>query len=501
MKVTYISTYPPRECGLATFNKNLIGAIASGAGETMASVIAIDAGSNEDEYHYADEVSYVIRQESQDDYVKAAEFINSTDTDVCILQHEFGIFGGDSGIYVLSLINHIEKPLVTILHTVLEKPSGQQKMIIQGLAKRSSRLIVMGRKAIDLLDKIYHISREKIEFIEHGVPDIDAPAINPLQADPLFSTRKVLLTFGLISRNKGLETVVRALPEIVERHPEVVYVVLGNTHPGIKRNSGEEYRDYLVQLSGELGVQNNLVFINRFLAEEELVNYLAQADIFVSPYLNEAQITSGTLSYAVGAGAAVIATPYWHAQELLSNGRGLLFNFHDERGLAAAVNELLDDPEKLRDIKTKAYNYGLNLRWPVIGRKYASVLRWVIENADFGERIFMQVIDTAVIPEFSLDYVRRLTDHTGIVQHAKYGIPNLKEGYCVDDNSRALIMALMACKSGYKEAPELLPVYMSFLHYMQDDSGYFRNFLSASREYLDEKGSEDAFGRTIWALG
>ncbi|MBS1503827.1 MAG: glycosyltransferase, partial [Bacteroidetes bacterium] len=266
MKVTYISTYPPRECGLATFNKNLISAIASGAGETAASVIAIDAGQNEHEYHYADEVSYVISQENQDDYLKAAEIINSGDTDVCILQHEFGIFGGDSGIYVLSLINHIEKPLVTILHTVLEKPSGQQKMIIQGLAKRSSKLIVMGRKAIELLETIYHISREKIEFIEHGVPDIDAPLVNPLRTEPLFSTHKVLLTFGLLSRNKGLETVVRALPEIVERHPDVVYVVLGNTHPGIKRNCGEEYRDYLVQLAGELGVQNHLVFINRFMA-------------------------------------------------------------------------------------------------------------------------------------------------------------------------------------------------------------------------------------------
>lgn len=504
MRITYISTYPPRECGLASFNKNLIQAIGANnkfhSMDECATVVAVNA-DHADEYEYPSEVKYVISQQDQGDYTRAADFINSTDTDACILQHEFGIFGGENGIYVLSLINQLDKPLISILHTVLEKPSNEQRIIIQGIAKKSDKVVVMGKIAINLLHKVYSIPLKKIDFIEHGAPDYEPPLNNPLKADPLFGKHKILLTFGLISRNKGLETVVRALPEIVAKHRDVVYVILGNTHPGIKKNSGEEYREHLMKVAEDLGVINNIVFINRFVAEEELINYLSAADIYVSPYLNEAQITSGTLSYAVGAGAAIVATPYWHARELLDQERGVLFNFKDEIGLARVVNDLFDNPQKLNTIKENAYNYGLNLRWPVIGKQYLSILQAIIDNPDFGERIFRQVIDPEIMPEFSLNYVKRLTDRTGIIQHSKYGVPNWKEGYCIDDNARALILAVMACKLNYEDAYEMLPTYLSYLHYMQNDSGSFRNFLSYQREYLDEVGSEDAFGRTIWALG
>ena len=505
MKLTYISTYPPRECGLASFNKSLINAVnANSYGkdyvELEGSVVAIN-DNDIDEYPYPPEVNYVIRQQVVEDYVKAASFINKSDADACILQHEFGIFGGNSGVYVLSLINQLEKPLISIFHTILERPTFEQKAILQNIAKRSDRIVVMGKIAIKLLNKIYNIPINKICYLEHGAPDLEAPLNNPVKQDDLFRNRKILLTFGLISRNKGLETVIRALPQIVINHPEVLYVILGTTHPGIVKNSGEEYRESLIELAGKLNVRDNIAFVNRFVPEDELINYLTATDIYVSPYLNEAQITSGTLAYAMGAGAAVVATPYWHAKELLANGRGRLFDFKDENGLATVINELLDDPQKLQQIKEAAYNYGLNLRWPVIGMQYIKIIEEVISNPDVGEQILRRVIDPEIMPSFNMDYVKHLTDHTGIIQHAKYGIPNWKEGYCIDDNSRALIMALMAHGLGHDDAQLLMPSYMSFLLYMQNEGGYFRNFLSYKNEYLDKIGSEDAFGRTIWSLG
>lgn len=504
MRVTYISTYPPRECGLASFNKNLMNAIRSNFDKEDSGegglVVAINP-DNLDDYNYPPEVKFVIRQNEPDDYRAAVDAINDSDTDICILQHEFGIFGGEAGIYILSLVNQLKKPLITIFHTVLERPSNQQKMVIQSIAKNSDRVVVMGTYAIQMLRQIYNVPKNKITYLEHGAPDTEITSDNPLKGDKLFSDHKVLLTFGLINRNKGLETVIRALPEIIEKHKNVVYVILGSTHPGIIKSSGEEYRDYLIKLAEELDVTNHVVFINRYVSEEELMNYLSAADIYVSPYLNEAQITSGTLCYAVRAGAAVVATPYWHAKELLSNGRGRLFNFKDEKGLASAIIELLDAPAYLREIKERAYNYGTHLKWTAIGNNYIDVIEDVLENQDVNERILRHIIDPEIMPEFSLDYVKLLTDSTGIIQHATYGVPNWKEGYCVDDNARALLMSLMAHHLSYADAIKLMPSYLSFLLYMQTDDGYFRNFLSYDRRFLDDKGSEDAFGRAVWALG
>lgn len=503
MKIAYLSSYTPRECGIATFNYNLIRAInADNAdGSLNGFVVAMNDSDDLEEYDYPDEVKFKIRQEHQKDYIQAAEFINNSDVDACIIEHEFGIYGGESGVYVLPLISRLNKPLITILHTVLREPTFMQQIIIREIAKQSSKIVVMSKRAVDFLKNIYYISDEKIQRIEHGVPDLAPRENNPIKKLPSFKNKRVLFTFGLISRNKGLETVIKALPAIVDKHPDVMYVVLGNTHPGVRKNSGEEYRDSLKKLAKSLNVAEHLTFINQFVSEEELHNYLTACDIYVTPYLNEAQITSGTLSYAIGSGAAVLSTPYWHAQELLENQRGKLFDFKDFENLAESVNDLLDQPEKLAELKENAFNYGLNLRWPVIGREYTALLReaaalTVVKNKS------RHIIDSEIIPEFNLTHIKRLTDDTGIVQHAKYGIPNLKEGYCLDDNSRALIMALMAYEQNKsKEALDLLPIYLSYIQYMQMDDGNFRNFLSFRREYLDEVGSEDSFGRTIWALG
>jgi glycosyltransferase involved in cell wall biosynthesis len=504
MKIAYISTYMPRPCGLATFNSNLKSAIEKNilTKNEGSYVVAINDSENLDQYKYEKEVKYIIRQQHQKDYIQAANQINNSAADVCIMQHEFGIYGGDSGIYVLPLIKRIEKPLITILHTVLQDPSYIQKLIIQEIANQSSRIVVMAEKAVDFLINIYHIPREKIALIEHGVPDFDDSIEKILNKTDLLPGKRVLLTFGLISRNKGLETMIKALPAVVKNHPDVVYTIIGKTHPHVLKNQGEEYRDYLKKLASDLGVSRNVNFINKFLAEDELMDYLKAAEIYITPYLNEAQITSGTLSYAVGAGAAVISTPYWHAQELLKNNRGKLFDFGNSTQLSSIINNLLDDDKSLKNIRDNAYTYGLTLRYPKIGKIYLNLAKQIISENNIKPVIEKFTLNTELLPTFTLDYVKRLTDDTGIVQHARYGIPNLKEGYCMDDNSRALIMALMSYNQFQsKEALDLLPIYLSFIQYMQCENGNFRNFLSFKREYLDEVGTDDSYGRTLWALG
>lgn len=505
MKIAYISTYPPRECGIATFNHNLLRAI--GYDKTAVSedsyVVAMNDSEHLDTYEYPSEVKYKIRQENQKDYIRAADYINTSLVDACVMQHEFGIYGGENGVYILPLIARLQKPLVTILHTVLKDPGFMQLTIIREIAKYSSRIVVMSHRAVGFLTSIYGIPFNKIQLIEHGVPDLEPKANNPVKESLAFKNRKILFTFGLISRNKGLETVVQALPAIVAKNPDVMYVVLGTTHPGVIRNSGEEYRESLKKLARQLRVEDNLTFINKFVSEAQLFDYLTACDMYITPYLNEAQITSGTLSYAIGAGAAVISTPYWHAQELLAENRGRLFDFKDADALAGIVNELFEDREKLSQLKANAYEYGLHLRWPSIGQVFIDVLDEAIYKSlaekDDNKK---QIIDPDAMPSFSLAHIQRLTDDTGIVQHAKYGIPNLKEGYCLDDNARALILAILAYQqTKSKVALELLPIYLSYIQYMQCDNGNFRNFLSFTREYLDEVGSEDSFGRTIWALG
>lgn len=504
MKIAYISTYPPRECGLATFNQNLVNALSLNPSynSQQSFVVAMNESENLDEHAYPKEVKFVIRQQNQQDYIDAANFINESDIDTVIIEHEFGIFGGNSGVFLLSLINRLKKPFITILHTVLKEPSFMQQTIIKEIALKSSKIVVMSKKAVLFLTSIYQIPKSSIKLIEHGVPDLEPILNNEVAQSELFKNRKVLFTFGLISRNKGLETMIKALPSIAAEHPEVLYVILGNTHPGVVKHNGEEYRDSLKALAKDLGVENNIAFVNKFVSEEELHQYLTACYIYVTPYLNEAQITSGTLSYAIGAGAAVVSTPYWHAQELLADNRGKLFDFKNDKQLAQIVNELLSNEHKHQQLKQNAYQYGLDLRWPAIGNVYINVLEDALAAGNKPQRTVPPIIDVEGMPALNLNHINLLTDDTGIIQHARFGIPNLKEGYCIDDNARALIMALMAFEQDKNQkALKLIPVYLSFIQYMQREDGNFRNFLSFNRNYLDEVGSEDSFGRTIWSLG
>jgi glycosyltransferase involved in cell wall biosynthesis len=454
------------------------------------------------EYIYPPEVSLVIRQNDQNDYFSAAKYINYNKIDACILEHEFGLFGGESGLYILSLTSRIEIPLIVTFHTVIKNPTNIQRIIVQELAKKASKIIVMSNRAVEFLRDIYQIPGEKIEIIQHGVPIGKVFHRESAREKFNFGNKSVLFTFGLLSRNKGIETVIKALPKVVEKHKNILYIVLGNTHPSVLRHDGEEYREYLLRLVKEFNLEKYVYFYKNFVTEEQLMEYLYATDIYITPYLNEAQIASGTLSYAIGAGTAVISTPYWHAQELLLDGRGILFDFHDSEQLSDILIDLLDNPQKIENLREAAFDYGQRLKWPKMGAKYIKVAKESVNNFLFEPEENQTILDPYVMPDFNLSHILRLTDDTGIVQHAKYGIPNLKEGYCLDDNSRALIMALMAYRSrNSKESLHLMPIYLSFINYMQNENGTFRNFLSFSRNYLDEIGSEDSFGRAIWALG
>lgn len=503
MKIAYIGTYPPRECGIGTFTENLLTAMTSANTVSLQEhegiVIAMD--DLEGSYPYPDEVQLTIRQEHQVDYIEAARFINLSGADVCVLEHEFGIFGGQNGVYILPLLHRLEIPLIVTLHTLLKTPSYNEKAILTEICKMAAGVVVMTKKAREFLTQIYHIPPEKIELIEHGVPDL---VFNNAQVKRQFKleSRKVLLTFGFISRNKGIETVIKALSEVVKKYPETVYLVVGRTHPSVVRHAGEEYRNFLLRLVKKLQLEKHVLFLNEFLDENELFQYLHAADIYITPYLNEAQATSGTLSYAIGAGAAVISTPYWHAEELLADERGILFGFNDSMGLSEILIDLMDQPEKLKNLRNKAFTYGQGITWPKIGAKYNTLVNEIVSKQHSQPQRKETMLDPALLPPFLLDHISRMTDDTGIIQHAKFGIPNLKEGYCLDDNARALLMVVMTYKQmKLPLALELLPIYLSYIHYMQNSDGTFRNFLSFRRDFLDETGSEDSFGRAIWSLG
>jgi glycosyltransferase involved in cell wall biosynthesis len=503
MKYAFISTYPPRECGIGTFSQNLLDSVLhtkkAEKGNYEGFVVAVN--DHDLMYDYPQEVKLNIRQEHQEDYLKAAKYINLSGADICVLQHEFGIYGGQNGVYILPLLHRLEIPLVVTLHTILNTPTYNEKSVLQEIGKMAQKVIVMSLKAIEFLVDIYDVPREKIALIEHGVPDIKFSPVKSKEEFKLTS-KKVLLTFGFIGRNKGIETVINALPDVVQRHPDVIYIILGKTHPNVLRHSGEEYRIFLMRLVKNLKLENHVLFLNQFIDVRDLFKYLSATDIYITPYLNEAQITSGTLSYAVGVGAAVLSTPYWHAAELLADGRGRLFDFGNYSQLSSTIIELLDHPAELSELKKNALEYGINYTWPKTGEKYVELVSTILEKATQPVEKTNTALDFLILPPFSLVHINRLTDDTGIIQHAKYGIPNLKEGYCLDDNSRALLMVLMAYRQ-MKDARalELSHIYLSYIHYMQNADGTFRNFLSFKRDFLDEVGSEDSFGRTIWALG
>jgi len=502
MKIICLGNYPPRQCGIATFTENLIKSILNAAEihaiHTEIDIIAMnDFGKS---YAYPAIVKNTIRAGEQSNYVQIADFINNSGADIFLLQHEYGIYGGESGVFLLSLLRKIKIPIVSTFHTVLEKPNFHQLEVLRKIAAYSSRVVIMNPLAIKFLTSIYHIRKEKIACIEHGVPDFRTPGNKAVKIPLKWKERKIMLTFGLIGRSKGIETVLRALPLIVKKHPEILYVVLGKTHPHVVQNAGEEYRDSLMSLVQKYKLESNVLFIDEYVSEEELKEYLKRADIYVTPYLNKAQITSGTLSYAVSGGCAVISTPYWHAEQLLADERGILFDFRNYEQLAAIINELLEKLDLLKKFQLNAFHYGKTIAWPIIGKNYLDLFNQVVSQIDTNKSQMRKDIQI-VYPVFDISPLKRLTDETGLLQHARTSVPHYKAGYCLDDNSRAIIVCLKAWQKENKEIYlELLDKYLAYMTYMQRKDGSFTNYMTYERTLLDSK-SDDAYGRIIWALG
>jgi glycosyltransferase involved in cell wall biosynthesis len=500
-----VGSYFPRQCGIATFSKDLRDAVAEEIGQRQASVVAIDDTSAG--YAYPDEVKFQIPQHRQVEYVSAADLLNVNQIDCVLLQHEFGIFGGKDGSHVLEFARTLRMPIITTMHTVLLEPSPSQRSVLKELARLSDRVVVMSHMAETMLHNVYGVAKEKIAYIPHGIPDV--PFIDPASLKEQFGMegRRVLLTFGLLSPGKGVEVAIKAMPQIVAKNPDVMYIILGATHPHVLKSDGNAYRTTLERLVDRLNLDNHVVFHNRFVTLEELLGYIGVADIYITAYPNKQQITSGTLAYAVGAGKVVVSTPYWHAEEVLAEGRGRLFPFGDSDALAHNVNDLLGDEPEHSAMRHRAYLYGRPMIWKEVARSYLALAATAVKERSRHSRSTLvaraEATEVAAIPDVNLAHLRRLTDDTGILQHAVYAMPNRHHGYCTDDNCRALVCALMHYDLTREDSVlALADKYLSFTHHaFNPDQKRFRNFLSYDRKWLEDVGSEDVHGRTVWALG
>ncbi|MFN0191814.1 MAG: glycosyltransferase family 4 protein [Aestuariivirga sp.] len=502
-RVAFIGNALPRRCGIATFTTDLRQAVAAaGKGLDTCIVAMNDRGRSHD---YADAVAFEIDDREVGDYIAAAKFLNSGKFDAVSLQHEFGIFGGEAGSHILSLARRLEMPLITTLHTVLEKPSPAQREVMAGLADTSARLVVMAEKGREILLNVYNISPERIAVIPHGIPDFEFLDPEPVKARLGYQGHKIILTFGLLAPSKGIEVMIDAMPEILRREPDALYIVLGATHPNLLRNDGEAYRDSLVARVEKLGIADRVVLLNRFVDQPALLEYIAMCDVYATPYLNEAQLTSGTLAYSFGLGKAVVSTPYWHANELLSEGRGILVPFGDAPAMAKAIADLLTDRERRLAMRLRAYKDSRAMTWERIAELYLDVFRTARPRNHLTVigSTAQPVRDTGPLPEINLAHFNAMCDGTGLLQHSVYNVPDRAHGYCIDDNARALLVS--CALSAVSETPLAETQTGRFAAFIQHawnaDVRRFRNFMSFDRRWLEEAGSEDSHGRTLWALG
>ncbi|MBI2266852.1 MAG: glycosyltransferase [Armatimonadetes bacterium] len=500
LKICLVATYPPRECGIATFTCDLHHAVIRSEG-VHSFVIAVTSPLNPGQY--PSEVAFEIRQNQLRDYRLAAEYVNFSGAQVVCLQHEFGIFGGAEGRYVTDFLNNLRPLVVTTLHTVMSEPERGYRETLVRIAEVSSRLVVMSRGAGEILRSSYGIPESKITMIHHGVPDV--PFIDPNYHKDKFGVegRLVLLTFGLLNRNKGIETVLEALPEVVRHHPEVIYIVLGATHPEVKARHGEEYRLSLGRRVRELRLEDHVLFHDRYVSFQELCEFIGACDIYVTPYRSREQIVSGTLAYSVGMGKAVVSTPYCYAEELLESGRGKLVDFGDSSGMARILVELMENEALRHQIRKCAYEYGRQMTWREVGGKYVELFGCLVSGAPGKTTTKRQPTRSRFdLPSIKLDHLIKLTDDTGIIQHAAYGVPDRRTGYSTDDVGRALAAVL-----GYHQqfadsaAAPLATKYLSFLQLAQLQDGRFHNFMDYGRNFTDKVGSEDTLGRALWGLG
>lgn len=504
-KIAVIGNYSPRQCGIATFTTDLSQSLAREL-TTEDNLINVAMDDIPEGYNYPHQVKFRVRQNVQSDYYWAADYINANQYDAVIVQHEYGIYGGEDGSHILQMIQSLKMPVITNLHTVLEHPTKGQLKVMKGLAKYSDRLLVMSKKAFNILTKVYDIDKKMIAFIPHGIPD--ATFRSPGVYNKLFGleNKDIILTFGLLGPDKGIESMIEAMPLIIKENPKAVYLILGQTHPHILERSGDSYRRDLQQLVNKLGIKDHVVFHNQFVKLETLVQYLQTSKIYAIPYLKKEQITSGTLSYALGVGAAVVSTPFWHAEELLADGRGKLVPFNDSHEMAKEINNLLLNDHEREVMRFKGYQYARSMVWKEVSKMHLDLISKIKERKPLGNtqeagikchKIFND------LPEINLSHLKTMTDDTGLLQHAKYMTPNFHHGYCVDDNARGLIAITKyyALRKDKGVLP-LIQKYLAFLFYaFNHENGRFRNFMSYDRRWLELSGSEDSHARALWGLG
>jgi glycosyltransferase involved in cell wall biosynthesis len=515
-RIAVIGNYLPRHCGIATFTTDLCEAIAAEYG--TARLLAMPVNDTEQGYDYPARVRWSLAQDELTSYQEAAEFLNFNNIDMVCLQHEYGIFGGLAGSHILHLLRGLKMPVVTTLHTVLREPDPGQLAVMEEIAELSDRLIVMSQLSSQFLQEIYRVPGSKIDLVPHGVPDL--PFLDPNFYKDRFSVegKAVLLTFGLLSPNKGIENVIKALPQILSRHKNVVYIVAGATHPHILRREGDKYRASLQALAKEARVESQVIFHNRFATPEEMAEFIGAADIYITPYRHEAQVVSGTLAYALGAGKAIISTPYWHAVELLDDKRGALVPFQNPDAIAQKAIELLDTPAMRHAMRKRAYLFAREMVWKRVAQGYMESFSRVrgdrrdAPRVQFSARATPKTLNQ--LPELKLNHVNALTDDTGMLQHAIFTIPNRAEGYTTDDNARALMFTVLLEQLGVEQLrvdplvnsesvnPDWPFRYLAFLEYAFNPvKKRFRNFLGYDHRWTEEQGSEDSHGRALWALG
>lgn len=505
-QIALIGNYLPRQCGIATFTTDLHQAIDRQFTDTNCFVLAMN--DNSTGYNYPSAVRFELAEQDLSSYRRAADFLNVNNVDVVCLQHEYGIFGGRAGNHILALLRELRMPVVTTLHTILRDPDPYQRQVLEEITSLSDRLVVMSERGSEFLQEIYDVPAGKIDIIPHGIPNTGFIDPNFYKDQFGVEGKKVLLTFGLLSSNKGIEYVINALPEILRKHPDVVYMVLGATHPHVKNHEGETYRLHLRRLAREKGVEDHVIFHDRFVSLQELIEFIGAADIYLTPYLSRAQIVSGTLAYALGAGKAVVSTPYWYAEELLSEGRGVLVPFKNAAAIAERVIDLLDNESERHSMRKRAYLFGREMVWDRVARRYMESFECArYERSQHRRPIFAtKTLNTygSDLPALKLDHLLQLTDTTGLLQHATYTVPNYVEGYTVDDNSRALQLAVLLAESKCEvpaDLDSLASRYLAFVaHSFIPETGRFHNFMSYDRRWLDDVGSEDCHGRVLLAL-
>lgn len=504
-RVALIGNYLPRRCGIATFTYDLHRAISTSRANLETSIIAMT--NQGQSYDYPSEVEVQVHDQTIDDYIRAAEFLNCRQFDVVSLQHEFGIFGGEAGTHIVALLSRLRMPIVTTLHTVLPAPSPGQRDLMHQIIDASAKVVVMAEKGRELLSSLYQVPSQKIELIPHGIPD--APFLDASNAKGKlgFGGKPVILTFGLLSPNKGIDVMIDAIPSILESCPDAVYVVLGATHPNLVQHHGEVYRDSLTARVRELGIEDHVVFFNQFVNHATLLEFISMCDVYVTPYLNESQMTSGTLAYSFGLGKPVVSTPYWHARELLANGRGVLVPFADSKALSAEIAGLLSNDVRRHAMRRRAYAASRSMTWPQTAKRYLAVFDAAriagrqTKDAKIGGSAPRQA--EYAVPEISTGHFLSMCDSTGLLQHAVHSVPDRSHGYCVDDNARALIFACASENPGEPRLSEAVTArFAAFVqHAWNPDTRRFRNFMSYDRRWLEDEGSEDSHGRTLWALG